>query len=468
MSEEERPNQPQRHCSNCGAEVRSDTRFCVSCGKQIGENEGRTEANTRPTIRTTNPRSSDLSGQDNVRLVLVGVGALLFLVVSYLLLSYSVFLGSLLTVLAIVVALVIRRNRGSQTELERRLFEAVGWYGQSAQRAYEEGRHRELAQSAYQQSRKAYEGANTRYQRLRENQAAERERIEALRRIEWERSERRARFDRYRRFFGRAQEGSRSSLDWWRGYDTGEFDSDGPPISALLLSAQNRAGGGLGRLGEMEGTLVNVLEREEFEKADLLLDGVVAGQENFEGEDSVFAPLVAVHDRIKQSESWGNYRQQLERFVKDLEDILESPNVRTAAANRVRFPDPDKPRFSDTGRAQAPNPQMSRQTVSTFCQRCGTENVAQAAFCQNCGGSLQQAGAATGAPNASRSNGVIVAGYVFALLGVIVLPIIFLPVAIVLGIVNITRGDTGHGVAQVLISGFIVFLFIFLGGLFLY
>lgn len=396
---------------------------------------------------------------------------MLFLVVAYLLLSYSVFLGSLLTVLVIVVALVIRRNRGSQTVPEQRLFEAVGWYGQSARRAYQEGRHRELAQSAYQQSRRAYDEANTRYQTLRENQAAERERVEALRRIEWEQSERRVRFDRYRRFFERAQEGSRSSLDWWRGYDTGEFDSDGPPISALLGAAQDRAEGGLDRLREMEGTLVNVLEREEFEKADFLLDGVVAGQENFGGEDSVFAPLVAVHERIKQSESWGNYRQQLERFVKDLEDILESPNVRTAAANRVRFPDPDKPRFSDTGRAQAPNPQTSRQTGSTFCQRCGTENVAQAAFCQNCGGSWQQAGTATGAPNASRSNGVIVAGYVFALLGFIVLPIIFLPVAIVLGIVNIARGDTGHGVAQVLISGFMVFLlgFLgFLGGLFLY
>ena len=468
MSEEERPNQPQRHCSNCGAEVRSDTRFCVSCGKQIGENGGRTEANARPRISASHSRVGTSSGQQNVRLVLLGAGALLFLVVAYLLLSYSVFLGSLLTVLVIVAVLVIRKHRGSQTVPEQRLFEAVGLYGQSARKAYEEGRHRELAQSAYQQSRRAYDEANTRYQRLRENQAAERERIEALRRVERERGERQTRFDRYRRFFERAHEGSRSSLDWWRGYDTGEFDGDGPPVSALLLSAQERAEGGLSRLGEMEGTLVNVLEREEFEKADLLLDGVVAAQENFEGEDSVFVPLVAVHERIKQSESWGNYRRELERFVKDLEDILGSPNVRTAAANRVRFPDPDKPRFSDMGRAQAPNPQTSRQAGSTFCQQCGAENVAQAAFCQNCGGSLRQAGTVTGATNASRSSGVIVAGYVFALLGFIFLPIIFLPVAIVLGIVNITRGDTGHGVAQILISGFIVFLLMFLGGLFLY
>ncbi len=176
MSEGERPNQPQRYCSNCGAEIRSDTRFCVSCGKQIAGNEERIEANTRPTISAPNPRGSDLSGQDNVRLVLFGVGALLFLVVAYLLLSYSVPLGFLLIVLMALVVLIIRKHRGSQTVPERRLFEAVGWYGQSARRAYEEGRHRELAQSAYQQSRRAYEGANTRYQEWSEKQAAERER----------------------------------------------------------------------------------------------------------------------------------------------------------------------------------------------------------------------------------------------------------------------------------------------------
>lgn len=32
MSEGERPNQPQRYCTNCGAEIRSETSFCVSCG----------------------------------------------------------------------------------------------------------------------------------------------------------------------------------------------------------------------------------------------------------------------------------------------------------------------------------------------------------------------------------------------------------------------------------------------------
>ncbi len=35
MSEGERPNQPQRYCTNCGAEIRSDTRFCVSCGASL-------------------------------------------------------------------------------------------------------------------------------------------------------------------------------------------------------------------------------------------------------------------------------------------------------------------------------------------------------------------------------------------------------------------------------------------------
>ncbi len=327
---------------------------------------------------------------------------------------------------------------------------------------------RGLLQDSFEQSKKAYEEANTRYQRWNEQKATERERVEALRSIEWERDQRINRFDRYRRFFEKAHEGSRSSLDWWGAYNTGEFDNEQPLVSELLLSARVRAEGGLRRLREMEGSLSDVLEREEFEKADLLLDGVEAGQENVEGEESIFSPLVAVHERIKGSESWTNYRQNLERFVKDLEDLLDSPNVRTAPANRVRFPDPNRPHPSGIGTMQSPNAHTGGQTGSRPCQRCGAENSPQAAFCQNCGGSLQQVGTFTNTPIGSRSNGAVVAGYVFAFLTFLILPFILVWVAIALGIVNITRGDTGHGVAQILISIVAVFLGLLLYGVFLF
>ncbi len=224
----------------------------------------------------------------------------------------------------------------------------------------------------------------------------------------------------------------------------------------------------LGRLRDMEGTLSDLLEREEFEQADFLLDGVQAGQENFEGEESVFIPLTTVHERIKGSEGWVNYRENLERFIKDLEDLLASPNVRTAAANRVRFPDPNRPRSSDPGRTYYPDSYTGGQPGSRFCQQCGAQNTAQAAFCHNCGGNLQQTGIGTNTSTGSSSNGVIVAGYVFALLSLLILPFIFVWVGIGIGIVNIARGDTGHGVAQILIAAVSAFLGLLLWGAFLF
>lgn len=373
--------QSQRYCGSCGAEVRSGSTFCVSCGRQlVSDSEDLSPGSTNSVLDNT----------------------------------------------------------------------------------------RSLLQDSLEQSKKAYEEANTRYQRWNQQKATERERVEALRRIEWERDQRINRFDRYHRFFKKAYEGSQSSLDWWDAYNTGEFDNEQPPVSELLLSARTRAEGGLRRLQEMEGSLSGLLEREEFEKADLLLDGVEAGQENVEGEESIFSPLVAVHERIKGSEGWANYRQNLERLVKDLEDLLGSPNVRTAPANRVRFPDPNGPHPPRMGTIQSPNPHTGGQTGSRPCQRCGAENSPQAAFCQNCGGSLQQAGTFTNTQVGSTNNGTVVAGYVFAFLTFLILPFILVWVAIALGIVNITRGDTGHGMAQILISIVAAFLGLLLYGAFVF
>jgi hypothetical protein len=67
---------------------------------------------------------------------------------------------------------------------------------------------------------------------------------------------------------------------------------------------------------------------------------MLADQEDFEGEQSVFPPLVAVHEKIKHSEGWATYRRELEKFIKVLEVQLGSPAVQTAPANRARFPEP--------------------------------------------------------------------------------------------------------------------------------
>ena len=50
----ERPGQPQRYCGNCGAEIRLDTAFCVSCGAPLASGSG--QSGPEP------PRSSGRSG----------------------------------------------------------------------------------------------------------------------------------------------------------------------------------------------------------------------------------------------------------------------------------------------------------------------------------------------------------------------------------------------------------------------
>lgn len=235
--------QPKRFCPNCGTQVRSNTVFCVSCGNRIEGSDGRTEQSARPSIGAPHAGRNSLLGRNEVRFVSLAVGMLLFLVVSYLLLSYSVFLGFLLIVSVVLAVLVIRKNQDSQTVLEQRLFEAVGWYGQSARKAYEEGRHRELAQSAYQQSRRAYEGANARYREWNEKQAAERERIETLQAVERQRGERWSRLDQHKRFFERAYSGSRASLDWWQAYQDEEPDDKQPTVTDSLQRPRQSTSG---------------------------------------------------------------------------------------------------------------------------------------------------------------------------------------------------------------------------------
>jgi hypothetical protein len=50
------------------------------------------------------------------------------------------------------------------------------------------------------------------------------------------------------------------------------------------------------------------------------------------------------------------------------------------------------------------------------------------------------------------STGLIVAGYIFGLLSVAVLPVPLGITGFVLGIVNLVKGSSGHGIAQMIIS----------------
>ncbi len=56
-------------------------------------------------------------------------------------------------------------------------------------------------------------------------------------------------------------------------------------------------------------------------------------------------------------------------------------------------------------------------------------------------------------PENGKSN-LIVIGYVMSVMPILILPIVFTIVGVVLGVVNISKGKTGHGSAQVGISVF--------------
>jgi hypothetical protein len=164
-----------------------------------------------------------------------------------------------------------------------------------------------------------------------------------LRAVEHQREERRERLRRLRGFFERALDGSETALDSWPAYvgdEAEEPDDERPPIPDLLGSARDRAEAGLRKVRETAEPLEALLREDRFGEGDELLNRLAAGQENFGGEASVFAPLVATHERIEPLESWANFRRELEGLVRDLEDLLGSPRVRTKAANRARFPDP--------------------------------------------------------------------------------------------------------------------------------
>jgi RsiW-degrading membrane proteinase PrsW (M82 family) len=312
------------------------------------------------------------------------------LAVTYLLLTYSVVLGLLWIGLLVLVIAIVRRTRGTQTGLEQQAFQRASHYKDSAQRAYEEGKHREIAQSAYQQSRKAYEETQTRVRQWSEAQAAERQRNETLRAIERERDVRRERFDRYVTFFERARAGAQTSLEWWRAYEEDEQAGEGERTTAdLLLSARDRAEAGLHKMGGFEERFSGLLQANSLAEADDFLDHQLASQEDFEGGESVFPPLVAAHDRTKHAEDWTNYRRELERFIKDLEDLLGSPTIRTAPANRLRFPDPRQARPKGFSVLDTRNPYASEDSGHTSCRDCGAQNAPQSSFCQNCGNSLQ-------------------------------------------------------------------------------
>ena len=51
-----------------------------------------------------------------------------------------------------------------------------------------------------------------------------------------------------------------------------------------------------------------------------------------------------------------------------------------------------------------------------------------------------------------ESNRLIIIGYIVSITPILILPIIFVPIGVVIGIMNIIKGETGHGIAQIVLA----------------
>lgn len=96
-----------------------------------------------------------------------------------------------------------------------------------------------------------------------------------------------------------------------------------------------------------------------------------------------------------------------------------------------------------------------------FCRECGARINRKAVICTQCGVPQHpegnEDGLATGgnAPRAAKQaqgNGLIATGYICAAVSLLFLPPVFSLIAFIIGIINLTRNQIGHGIAQIVLS----------------
>ena len=88
-----------------------------------------------------------------------------------------------------------------------------------------------------------------------------------------------------------------------------------------------------------------------------------------------------------------------------------------------------------------------------FCPDCGKEVSDSATNCPNCAYPLSKLKNQT--PTylpIYQNNQLVIAGYIAVILSFIIFPIFFMLIGIILGIINLTKGATGHGILQIVLS----------------
>lgn len=97
-----------------------------------------------------------------------------------------------------------------------------------------------------------------------------------------------------------------------------------------------------------------------------------------------------------------------------------------------------------------------------FCKNCGKETSKSAKFCKHCGADVEESQKLKNESYkttdnlerkpASSNDSLLVIGYIIPFIALIILPIVFTPIGVVLGIVNIVKGKTTHGVIQIILA----------------
>ena len=98
------------------------------------------------------------------------------------------------------------------------------------------------------------------------------------------------------------------------------------------------------------------------------------------------------------------------------------------------------------------------------CPDCGSQVSEHADICNKCSYSIRKLKASqsigntqsdmqnVSVPSPASNSGLIVTGYILALLSLLFFPILFAIGGVVVGVVTIGKGATGHGIAHIILS----------------
>ncbi len=418
---DEMSDRPQQYCQHCGTRARTDNAFCVSCGETlVSASTTRVGNNHKAASGKSNVQGSVQKYTDGQDIIPYILAAAFVMIAAYLMIGYSMVWGISFIILGLLAVAMVRRTRGSQTDFEKHVFEKLPEYREHIQKA--SGR----ATSQYRE----WDQART----IRIQEEAK------TRTTEREHNELRNDLGQYRILFQRAYTGSHYFLDWWQAYANDEL-KDESSVPAYLTILKERSEAGLQRIEETEVALDEYFGTDKFsEKAKLHLNNLKVAQENFGGSETIFTPMVAVHNSIKGADGWVRFQEEFEKFVKDLEDLLDSPMVRTEAANRVRYPDPAK----------------QTRAANLHCPACDKENLPAANFCLSCGASLSsRAGGSGQAPqNLDPASGTMftLLSIPFAIASLFLFPPLFGGIGIFLGYKAKQAGNEAGGIAMMVVS----------------